>query len=208
MVRAAAELFCQRGYAGTTMNLIAERAKVAVQTLYFTFHTKAAILKESLGAAILGFEHWDPRLELAIPPGGVARVHRWFPDLERSRTSQEALALFVDNAVDVLSRAAQLALVVTAAAASDPEVRAAAELAEHRRVEGFTQVVELLAARGPLRSGVDVRRATDVLLTVVSAETYDHLTVRRGWSSGECRRWFVDVLRQQLLRARPLRPAL
>jgi len=35
MLKAAYELFCEHGYATTTMDLIAKRADVAVQTLYF-----------------------------------------------------------------------------------------------------------------------------------------------------------------------------
>ena len=40
MVRAAHELFVERGYTGTRMVDVAERAGVAVQTVYFRFHTK------------------------------------------------------------------------------------------------------------------------------------------------------------------------
>ena len=38
-------LFCENGYRATTMDLIARRAGVAVQTVYFTFHTKDDLLK-------------------------------------------------------------------------------------------------------------------------------------------------------------------
>src|SRR5687767_15454664 len=80
MLRAAYELFCERGYAATTMNLIAERASVAVQTLYFTFHTKAAILEEAVGAAVLGFDDWDPSAEAVLaadPRRAFAQYHPW-----------------------------------------------------------------------------------------------------------------------------------
>src|SRR5262245_6712996 len=66
MLKAAYDAFCERGYAATTMNDIATRADVAVQTLYFTFHTKGAILEESVGAAIIGFDRWDPRAGPAV----------------------------------------------------------------------------------------------------------------------------------------------
>jgi TetR/AcrR family transcriptional regulator, regulator of autoinduction and epiphytic fitness len=44
MVKAAYHLFSDQGYAATTMAQIAEAAGVAIQTLYFTFHSKAALL--------------------------------------------------------------------------------------------------------------------------------------------------------------------
>ncbi|MGH2394330.1 MAG: helix-turn-helix domain-containing protein, partial [Candidatus Limnocylindria bacterium] len=45
---AAFRLFALSGYAATTMEAIAREAGVAVQTVYFTFHTKAAVLIEAM----------------------------------------------------------------------------------------------------------------------------------------------------------------
>ena len=39
MLRAAIEVFAEQGYGGARMADIAARAGVAVQTLYFVFHT-------------------------------------------------------------------------------------------------------------------------------------------------------------------------
>ena len=58
MVRAAYDLFCERGYLGTTISEVARQAGVAVPTIYYTFGTKAVLLEESLGAAIVGFDRW------------------------------------------------------------------------------------------------------------------------------------------------------
>ena len=54
IVKAAFGLFCERGYSGTTMAQIAEAAGVAVQTVYFTFHTKAAVLSRAYDFAVMG----------------------------------------------------------------------------------------------------------------------------------------------------------
>ena len=54
IVKAAYTLFCARGYAGTTMAQIAEAAGVAVQTVYFTFHTKSALLSRAYDFAVMG----------------------------------------------------------------------------------------------------------------------------------------------------------
>jgi AcrR family transcriptional regulator len=201
MLRAAYELFCDRGYAATTMDLIAERAGVAVQTLYFTFHTKAAILEEAVGAAVLGFENWDPRAETAVasdPRKAFAQYHPWFAKFERAGSQRQALEIFVDASLAILSRVAPLVVVMASAAATDPQAKAAAEIGEQRRVEAYRLVIEMLGKHGKLRRGVSLRRATDVLLTVVSGETYQHL-VRRRWSKNERRAWLLDVLAQQLL---------
>ncbi|MFZ1283261.1 MAG: helix-turn-helix domain-containing protein, partial [Propionicimonas sp.] len=44
MLETARELFIIDGYAATTMERIADRAGVAVQTLYYTFRTKGQLL--------------------------------------------------------------------------------------------------------------------------------------------------------------------
>ena len=54
MLDAAYDLFCELGYRATTMAAIADRAQVAVQTVYFTFHTKDALLQEVHNKTVLG----------------------------------------------------------------------------------------------------------------------------------------------------------
>jgi AcrR family transcriptional regulator len=201
MLKAACESFCDRGYAGTTMEVIAERAGVAVQTLYFTFHTKAAVLQETLGAAILGFEHWDPRISSAIEADSrkaFADFHPWFGDFERAKSRLDALSVFVDASVEIFGRVARLVPVIAQAAAGDAQVKATRDLGEQRRVDGYQFVIEMLAKRGKLRRGRSVRRATDILLVLLSAETYLALTEGRGWSQNECKKWFLKLLSREL----------
>src|SRR5215217_558269 len=54
MLAAARELFVERGYGATALQDIADRAEVAVQTIYFTFGTKRALLKELADVSIAG----------------------------------------------------------------------------------------------------------------------------------------------------------
>ena len=63
MIRAAQRVFIASGYAGARMIDIAAEAGVAVQTVYFTFHTKAELLQACYELAVLGED--DPR----PPPG-------------------------------------------------------------------------------------------------------------------------------------------
>jgi AcrR family transcriptional regulator len=200
MVKAAYELFCERGFAAATMEAIAERAGVAVQTLYFTFNTKGALLGEAVGAAILGFERWTPLVGPAMAvdlPAALAELHPWFRPFEREPDARRAIGIFVDGSIESLERVAPL--IGAAAAAGDPEVEAVRILAEQRRAEAFALITKILARKAGLREGVSRRRATDVLLVVMSAETYQQLRAGRGWSQSACRAWLVDVLSQQLL---------
>ena len=54
MVEAAYRLVTERGYAATTMADIALEAGVAVQTVYFTYHTKFALVRDAFDFAVVG----------------------------------------------------------------------------------------------------------------------------------------------------------
>src|SRR5687767_8230835 len=90
MLAAARSLFVARGYTATTMRSIADEAGVAVQTMYFTFATKRAVLSELLDLEVAGDTAPVATLErpwvaeaLAAPPkeliellvAGTARIH-------------------------------------------------------------------------------------------------------------------------------------
>lgn len=54
IVAAAHEEFAANGYQGATIASIARRAKVAAQTVYFVFHTKAALISAVIETAVIG----------------------------------------------------------------------------------------------------------------------------------------------------------
>src|SRR6266566_6576365 len=56
IVEAAYRLFSRHGYDATTMQAVADEAGVAVQTVYFTFRTKAGLLASIESRAIPGGE--------------------------------------------------------------------------------------------------------------------------------------------------------
>jgi AcrR family transcriptional regulator len=51
---AAIELFGQRGWAGTTLAAVAERAGVSVETIYKGFGSKKALLRAAMDVALVG----------------------------------------------------------------------------------------------------------------------------------------------------------
>jgi AcrR family transcriptional regulator len=187
MVGAAYRLFCEKGYVATTMEAIAREAHVAVPTLYFTFRTKGAILGEVLGAAVMGFDE----------PVGPEDAP-WYRAFEAEPDPRRALRILVENTAPILRRVAPL-LAATLAAAGDPEVTAISELSEERRRDGYRVIVRQLSAKGGLRQGLTVARATDILLVLLGPQLFDALESGRGWSPVETNRWVVEVLSQQLL---------
>ena len=202
MVRAAYDLFSAHGYLGTTITAVAKEAAVAVPTVYYTFGTKAALLDESIGAAIAGFDRWPQ------PPPGPVEItellpwHSWWADFEAAETSVAALDIFVTHGVGVLQRVGPL-IPAMHGATGDAEAAAVVRIAEERRVDSYREVVRLIASKpGGLRRGVSSTQATDMVVVLFSAELYQSLAVGRGWSHRRCVGFFRDVLTAQLLGAR------
>ena len=99
MVLAAYDHFCANGYLGTTISAVADRAGVAVPTVYYTFGTKAALLGESLGAAVVGFDLWREPPPEPIDIVDLLPWHSWWADFEAAATSAEALDIFITHGV-------------------------------------------------------------------------------------------------------------
>jgi AcrR family transcriptional regulator len=188
MVEAAYRLFCERGYVATTMEEIAREAGVAVQTVYFTFHNKVALLKEAFDASVL--THDDP-----APPDARA----WYAEFERERDGPKAIGILVDNVSEILRRVAPLAAAMTAAA-GDPVAADMYAKGEALRRDGYARIVAITAKKQVLRRGLTETRAVDILFTLLSPEMFQAMS-RCGWTFTEYKSWMADLLVQQLLRA-------
>lgn len=188
MREAAQTLFVTRGYAATSMQAIADEAGMAVQTLYFTFKTKRALLAELLDVAVAGDDEPVPNLErpqvrAALEnPDPVAQLH------EQARFAR-----------DVYERVAPVLQVIAHAAAADPEIHELWETNNAQRTVVMERMTAALAAKATLRDGLDVATATDITLALLSPELYHLLTARRGWTAGRWERWTADALVTQLL---------
>src|SRR5262245_26388921 len=83
---AAGELFAADGYTATTIEAVAKRAGVAVQTVYFVFHTKPQLLVESVRIAGGGVE-------------GASEVmaRSWIQDVIAAPDGARRLALAIEH---------------------------------------------------------------------------------------------------------------
>ena len=184
-MRAAIDVFTESGYVGARMSDIAERADVAVQTLYFTFHTKAELLQACFDFAVLGPER--------LPPMEQA----FFADFLGARSGRAALAAFVRGNTAILRRSAAIKEVAESAP-HEPDAAAVLERTEQLRRDGLAQVVALVSDRFGLRAGLTGDDATDLLLMLTSSGTY--LTLQRyGWSEEKYAGWLTETLARQLL---------
>ncbi|WP_331771095.1 TetR/AcrR family transcriptional regulator (plasmid) [Embleya sp. NBC_00888] len=187
MLGAARELFIARGYVATTMAAIATEAGVAVQTLYFTFATKRAILAELLDVAVTGDA--EPIATLDRP---------WVAEaLAAAPVTQ--IRLQVVATAGILARVGPILEVVRSAAAVDPEIAQLwrTNIAHRHTVQ--LHLAEALAAKTDLRAGLDAARAADLALAVLAPESYHLLVHDRGWSPEAWQVWAADALVLQLL---------
>jgi AcrR family transcriptional regulator len=191
IIRAAYSRFCEQGYAGTTMADVAARAGVAVQTVYFTFHTKAELLGGAYEFAVLGDE--DPR-----PPA----TQPWYAAAAAEPDGHAALRVLAPGVAEIITRAAPLETVVRATASSDPDAAEVWAYHERLRAEGYRGMVELLAARTALADGVSIERATDLLLLYLGPHPYRGLVVDHGWTQPAWLDWAIEALDRELFGCR------
>lgn len=185
MLRAAIQVFADEGYVGARMVDIAARAGVAVQTVYFVFHTKPELLQECFDYAVLGPDHLVPAEQPLLR------------EVPAARSGRAALRAFVAGNTEIVERVATTDEVARAAL-HEPEAVAVVAASERLRREGYRELLATIAERFPLRAGLDLGEATDILLMYGGSATYLSLT-RAGWDRERFEEWLTDTLARTLL---------
>lgn len=185
---AARELFVSQGYADTTMKQIAAGAGVAVQTVYYTFKTKGALLCEVMEVAGAGAD--DP-VPVAQRP--------WMRETMAATSQQRIIALAVEHATGIYERVAALWPAVDAAAAADPDIGEYWRGVTANRRAGQHAMVARIAELGGLRPELDVERGTDVVVVLFGHDVYRGLVQDAGWTVPSYKAWLFTTLVQQLL---------
>ncbi|MDG6107196.1 TetR/AcrR family transcriptional regulator [Dactylosporangium aurantiacum] len=187
ITRAAARLFADRGYAGTTMQAIADEAGVAVESVYKA-GSKAQLLRRAHDEAVAGDDRPIPLLER--------------DELRAAFAEDDQRALIRAFARAIAGRARTLTPLSSAfvqAAGADPAIGATWEELEAQRRIDMGRLVEAVAARGPLRDGLTVDRGTTLLWTVLNHQAGWLITQQLGWSDEQVADWIVELLTCLLL---------
>jgi AcrR family transcriptional regulator len=185
ILEAAERLFVRDGYAATTMAAIAKEAGVALKTVYVAFETKSGVLRALWNLRLRGDQADVPITERA-----------WYREVLAEPDAERALRLGAHEARLVKERAGGLFAVLRSAADSDPD---SAALWERINAEFHTNQRVVIEALGPLRPGLDVDRAADIMWTLNHPDVWELLVGRRGWTPDEWEEWFVTTLTAQLL---------
>jgi len=187
IVAAATRLFLDDGYVATTMEDVAERAGVAVQTVYYVFGTKPNLLAAVLDVSIAGDLEFIP-----------VRERPWVDSIREGQDATAAVELLVEESVRIVARTAPIYEVVRRAAA-DPDVNALLENTRRHRRDDQRALIEILAGAGHLRTATGVDTAADVLYAVINEEVFELLTADCNWDVDRFRRWATSLMLQQLV---------
>jgi AcrR family transcriptional regulator len=188
ILRAARELFIERGYGATALQDVADRAGYAVQTIYFTFGNKRTLLKELGDYAVAGDDEPVPTMDRA-----------WFRAAVEAATAGELLRQMVHGARGILERVAPLAEVMRTAATIEPEISRLWIDNGDPRFTVYASAARSLVEKPDARSGLSADEAADVMYGLLSPELYLILVRDRGWPSERWEQWAGEVLRTQLL---------
>jgi AcrR family transcriptional regulator len=170
VVAAAGALFVERGYLDTTMAELAAAAGVAVQTLYLSFGSKAAVLKGV----------WET--------SGTDHPLGWLDELRAAPDGPAALVRHVAVTTAAVERNHPLDAVLRAAAA-DPEPAELLAAARAAALDAHARAVDELAEREGFTVDMSLQRATDVVATLLAPETYGLLVVEQGWAARDWAEW-------------------
>ncbi|RLP91258.1 TetR/AcrR family transcriptional regulator [Micromonospora sp. CV4] len=187
VVGAARELFVAQGYGATSLQEVADRAGVAVQTVYFVFGNKRTLFKDVVDTSIAG--DTEP----------VATMDReWFRSACAEPTAAGQLRAYVHGTREILSRVAPIMPLIAAAAATDPEIAAQWPDGPDPRYTVHYAAAEALAGKPDIRPGLSVEMAADLLFGLLSPQLYLIFVRDRDWSPDTWEEWARSALTSQL----------
>jgi AcrR family transcriptional regulator len=175
VVASATPLFVRDGYVETTMAGIARAAGVAVQTLYLSFGSKAAVLEAAL----------------TVEPDDQS--NEWLADVRAEPAGPAALRRYVEHAAVEVERRFPLDAVLRAAAA-DPEPAELLDRTRRGELATHGQAVDELAEKRGFTTDISVESATEIVATLLSHETHGLLVVTQGWPPQDWADWVTHHL--------------
>jgi AcrR family transcriptional regulator len=189
ILNAALKLFVTRGYPATTVDAIAQEAGVAVQTIYFSFRTKANILKQLA----------DTYVAPDTPTAALRPT--WLLDALAEPDPARQLEIHIKATASTYRRIASLLNVLHRASDTDPAVAELWRTNQEQRRALQRELITSLRRKGGLRPRMRTGQATDISYAILGPELFHLLVTERGWSIAEWERWSLHLLRRELLYA-------
>jgi AcrR family transcriptional regulator len=187
VVEAATAVFLERGFAGATMRLIAQRAGVSLPLVELQFGTKGRLLKAAIDIAIAGDD--EP----------VAVLERsWTEAAARAPTVPAFLAVVAGVLGPAQQRSAGLVLAVFEAASTDAELADLAQQMTAQRAATASWIVDEMRRREPSRTGASRAEEIDTVWILMDPAVFDRLTRQREWTLQRYQQWFAGSIARLL----------
>ncbi len=181
-------MFDERGYAGTTIRSVAERAGVSVPTVEALFGTKGRLLKAAIDVAIAGDDEPVPMLE-----------RDWATAATKATDVESLLSVLAGALAPAQARSAGLVVSVFEGAGADPELAGLAAQMSTQRATMATWVVARLTDLASLREEISEDEAVDTVFALMEPALFDRLTRQRSWTLARYQDWIGRSLRRLLV---------
>jgi AcrR family transcriptional regulator len=180
-------LFLEGGYGRTTIASIARAAGVSQESVYKGFGGKPGLVRAIYEQSLLG-------------AGGPAAEER----SDHAQVSVTAAGELMDQlgrlAAEVSPLAAPVFLLIRDAAASgDQEMASLLRDVDDARYRRMLHNARQVLGRGFLRTDITEEEVADVMFTCTSAELFENLVLKRGWSNERFGRFIARTLAANLL---------
>jgi AcrR family transcriptional regulator len=181
-------VFAERGYASSTIEAVALKAGVAIDTVYAGFGSKRGLLSALMDVRVGGDDQPIALLERSGPQG-----------VRRETNQKHQLEAFAKDITPVIERARPVDDIMRGAAAVDPEIAGLRAGIQEQRFQNMLKFVSWITANGPLRGGITEEAAASIVWTLTSPEMHRLLRVDRGWTPERYAEWLADTLTLTLL---------
>jgi AcrR family transcriptional regulator len=186
ILEAALHLFTGQGYAATPMTAVAERAGVALDTVYASVGRKPQLARLLIETAISGTSQ-------PIPAGERDYVQA----IQAAPDAETKIAIYASAMRAIAGRLAPVLGIIQQAGPAEPELAALWHEIAERRAANMRRFAADLAAVTTLR--VDPGEAADIVWATGAPELYQLLTSQRGWSPERYEHFLADTWRRLLL---------
>src|SRR5229473_195606 len=182
IVEATRHLLQSEGYAGMTIEAIAQRAEVSAQSVYAIFKSKTGILTELLDQSTFG-AGYEELVRQALSAGDPEVRLRFAANIARQIHEAQ------NTAFDLLRGAGVVA----------PELAKLEHQREGLRYERQEDMITSQRDAGRLRPELDHAAARDIFWMLTGRDVYRMLVRERGWSSQKYQDWLAGSLVRSLL---------
>lgn len=182
ILAAGRSLFAERGYAGTTLEAIAEEAGVSPKTVVAAFASKRGVLVEALDPDALNGPYLEALTRLRAEEDPPRRL--------------QLVATLVRQVYEASAKELDL---LYGGRAIAPELAEISATIEERRRQHQRRLLTFLSEHSALHTGLSPDEAADEVWALTSFDLYRMLVLRRGWTADRYEEWIAALLIERLL---------